>query len=165
MRLHFAEQHVQNVPETPGIFCLWDNQHLVYVGRTAPRSNLRAELHHALTMRALSPGGWTNAPAFRGATRAKRARNPGYFLPVGQPAPGLCRPYGAALEPARGAAPCAHHARTIPWRMDQCACISRSNTCKTCPKPRVFFACGTTSTWSMSAVRRRARTCARSCTM
>ena len=40
MRLHFAEQYVQNVPETPGIFCLWDSQHLVYVGRTAPRSNL-----------------------------------------------------------------------------------------------------------------------------
>ena len=50
MRLHFAEQDVQNVPEASGIFCLWDNQHLVYVGRTAPRSNLRAELHHALTM-------------------------------------------------------------------------------------------------------------------
>ena len=50
MRLHFVEQHVQKVPETPGIFCLWDNQHLVYVGRTAPRSNLRAELHHALTV-------------------------------------------------------------------------------------------------------------------
>src|SRR5438093_8246665 len=50
MRLHFAEQYVQNVPEAPGIFCLWDGQHLVYVGRTAPRSNLRAELHHALTM-------------------------------------------------------------------------------------------------------------------
>jgi hypothetical protein len=50
MRLRFVEQYVQNVPEAPGIFCLWDNQHLVYVGRTAPRSNLRDELHHALTM-------------------------------------------------------------------------------------------------------------------
>ena len=50
MRLHFAEQDVQNVPEAPGIFCLWDSQHLVYIGRTAARSNLRAELHHALTM-------------------------------------------------------------------------------------------------------------------
>ena len=50
MRLRFVEQYVQDIPEVPGIFCLWDNQHLVYVGRTAPRSNLRAELQHALTM-------------------------------------------------------------------------------------------------------------------
>ena len=50
MRLRFVEQYMQNVPEASGIFCLWDNQHLVYVGRTAPRSNLRAELRHALTM-------------------------------------------------------------------------------------------------------------------
>jgi hypothetical protein len=50
MRLRFAEQDVQNVPEAAGIFCLWDHEHLVYVGRTAPRTNLRAELHHALTM-------------------------------------------------------------------------------------------------------------------
>ncbi|MFN2646584.1 MAG: hypothetical protein ABR570_16480, partial [Burkholderiales bacterium] len=39
-----------NVPEAAGIFCLWDNQHLVYVGRTAPRSDLRAELRYALTV-------------------------------------------------------------------------------------------------------------------
>ena len=50
MRLRFAEQDVQNVPETSGIFCLWDNQQIVYVGRTAPRTNLRAELFHALTV-------------------------------------------------------------------------------------------------------------------
>jgi hypothetical protein len=50
MRLRFVEQYVADVPEALGIFCLWDNQHLVYVGRTAPRSNLRAELRHALTM-------------------------------------------------------------------------------------------------------------------
>jgi hypothetical protein len=50
MRLRFVEQYVQQVPEAPGIFCLWDNQHLVYVGRSAPRSDLRAELRHALTM-------------------------------------------------------------------------------------------------------------------
>jgi len=50
MRLRFSEHYVQNVPESPGIFCLWDNQHLVYVGRSAPRSNLRSELHHALTV-------------------------------------------------------------------------------------------------------------------
>ena len=50
MRLRFSEHYVQAVPEAPGIFCLWDNRHLVYVGRTAPRSNLRAELHHALTV-------------------------------------------------------------------------------------------------------------------
>ena len=50
MRLRFSEHYVQSVPESPGIFCLWDNQHLVYVGRSAPRSNLRTELHHALTV-------------------------------------------------------------------------------------------------------------------
>ncbi len=50
MRLHFDEQHVQDVPQEPGIFTLWDSQDLVYIGRTAPRSNLKEELAHALTM-------------------------------------------------------------------------------------------------------------------
>jgi hypothetical protein len=50
MRLRFSEQYVQSVPESPGIFCLWDNRHLVYVGRSAPRSNLREELRHALAV-------------------------------------------------------------------------------------------------------------------
>ena len=50
MRLQFVEQYVQAVPEEPGIFILWDRSHPVYVGRTAPRSNLRDELDHALTM-------------------------------------------------------------------------------------------------------------------
>ena len=50
MNLRFEDKHVQKVPERPGMFCLWDHAHLVYVGRTAPRSNLRAELDHALTM-------------------------------------------------------------------------------------------------------------------
>lgn len=50
MRLQFAKQHVQAVPEESGIFTLWDHAHPVYIGRTAPRSNLRAELGHALTM-------------------------------------------------------------------------------------------------------------------
>src|SRR5258707_13605904 len=50
MHLRFEDQHVQEVPEQAGIFCLWDHTHLVYVGRTAPRSHLRAELWHALTM-------------------------------------------------------------------------------------------------------------------
>ena len=50
MNLRFEDKHVQAVPEQSGIFCLWDHAHLVYVGRTAPRSNLRAELNHALTM-------------------------------------------------------------------------------------------------------------------
>jgi hypothetical protein len=50
MRLRFEDKHVQEVPEQSGIFCLWDHKHLVYVGRTAPRSHLRAELRHALTM-------------------------------------------------------------------------------------------------------------------
>ena len=50
MRLRFVEQDVQQVPEAPGIFCLWDNVHLVYVGRTAPRTTLRDELRYALTI-------------------------------------------------------------------------------------------------------------------
>jgi hypothetical protein len=50
MRLPFAAQYVQAVPQEAGIFILWDHSHPVYVGRTAPRSNLRAELDHALTM-------------------------------------------------------------------------------------------------------------------
>ena len=50
MHFRFEDKHVQDVPEQSGIFCLWDHAMLVYVGRTAPRSNLRAELQHALTM-------------------------------------------------------------------------------------------------------------------
>lgn len=50
MNLRFEDKHVRSVPEKPGTFCLWDHAHLVYVGRTAPRSNLRSELDHALTM-------------------------------------------------------------------------------------------------------------------
>ena len=50
MRLQFVEKYVQSVPDQPGIFTLWDHSHPVYIGRTAPRSNLRAELDHALTM-------------------------------------------------------------------------------------------------------------------
>ena len=50
MRLRFLEKYVHAVPEEPGIFCLWHRAHLVYVGRTAPRTNLRAEVQHALHM-------------------------------------------------------------------------------------------------------------------
>lgn len=50
MRLQFVEKFLQAVPEDSGIFILWDHSHPVYIGRTAPRSNLRAELDHALTM-------------------------------------------------------------------------------------------------------------------
>ena len=50
MRPQFVEQYVQAVPEESGIFILWDHSHPVYIGRTAPRSHLRAELEHALTM-------------------------------------------------------------------------------------------------------------------
>ena len=50
MNQRFEDKHVQSVPEKSGTFCLWDHAHLVYVGRTAPRSDLRAELDHALTM-------------------------------------------------------------------------------------------------------------------
>jgi hypothetical protein len=50
MHHRFAQNCVQQVPEETGIFCLYHHADLVYVGRTAPRSNLRAELDHALTM-------------------------------------------------------------------------------------------------------------------
>lgn len=50
MHLQFAENYLQAVPEQPGIFILWDHSHPVYIGRTAPRSHLRGELDHALTM-------------------------------------------------------------------------------------------------------------------
>src|SRR3982750_4455234 len=53
----------------------------------------------------LSPGGWSDAPAFQRALRTKRARVTRYFLPVGQPALGLCRPFRPAVQPAHGAAP------------------------------------------------------------
>ena len=50
MNHRFTEQYVQQVPDEPGMFCLWPHANLVYVGRTAPRSTLRQELRHALTM-------------------------------------------------------------------------------------------------------------------
>ena len=50
MNLRFTEKYVHQVPEQAGIFCLWHHANLVYVGRTAPRSTLREELAHALTM-------------------------------------------------------------------------------------------------------------------
>ena len=50
MNLRFTEKYVLQAPEEPGIFCLWHHANLVYVGRTAPRSTLREELHHALKM-------------------------------------------------------------------------------------------------------------------
>ena len=50
MNLRFTEQHVLQVPEETGIFCLWHHANLVYVGRTAPRTTLRQELRHALNV-------------------------------------------------------------------------------------------------------------------
>jgi len=50
MHLRFDDQHVQQIPQESGIFCLWNHALLVYVGRTAPRCNLRAELQHALSV-------------------------------------------------------------------------------------------------------------------
>jgi hypothetical protein len=50
MNLRFTEKYVHQVPAETGIFCLWHHANLVYVGRTAPRSTLREELAHALTM-------------------------------------------------------------------------------------------------------------------
>lgn len=48
MRLRFASEDLQHVPDESGIFSLFQDRDLVYIGRTSPRSGLRAELHHAL---------------------------------------------------------------------------------------------------------------------
>ena len=50
MRLQFTEEEVHKVPEEAGIFSLYQERDLVYIGRTAPRSNLKADLQHALTV-------------------------------------------------------------------------------------------------------------------
>ena len=50
MRTPFNAEEIQQVPEEAGIFCLYQEQDLVYVGRTAPRTNLRNELLYALRM-------------------------------------------------------------------------------------------------------------------
>ena len=50
MRQRFAAEDVNSVPEEAGIFCLYQDRDLVYIGRTAPRNGLRSELQHALRM-------------------------------------------------------------------------------------------------------------------
>lgn len=50
MRQRFSEEDVLKVPDEPGIFCLYHDRDLVYIGRTAPRNGVRAELQHALRM-------------------------------------------------------------------------------------------------------------------
>lgn len=48
MRQRFTEEDVQNVPEESGIFHLFQDRDVVYIGRTAPRTGVRSELQHAL---------------------------------------------------------------------------------------------------------------------
>ena len=48
MRQRFVEDDVKNVPEEPGIFSLFQESDLVYIGRTEPRTTLRSELERAL---------------------------------------------------------------------------------------------------------------------
>ena len=50
MRERFTEDEVLKVPEESGIFTLFQERDLVYIGRTAPRSNLRKDLLHALAI-------------------------------------------------------------------------------------------------------------------
>ena len=50
MRYRFAEEDFQNVPEQSGIFFLFHERDLVYIGRTAPSNGLKTELEHALRM-------------------------------------------------------------------------------------------------------------------
>ena len=46
----FSSEEVRNVPEESGIFCLFQDRDLVYIGRTSPRTGLRSELDNALRM-------------------------------------------------------------------------------------------------------------------
>lgn len=48
MRVRFTEEEVLTVPQESGIFSLYQERDLVYIGRTAPRSNLKEDLLHAL---------------------------------------------------------------------------------------------------------------------
>ncbi|MEA3192863.1 MAG: hypothetical protein QOD26_1196 [Betaproteobacteria bacterium] len=50
MLVPFTEKEVMKVPQEAGIFSLFQERDLVYIGRTAPRSNLRADLLHALAV-------------------------------------------------------------------------------------------------------------------
>src|SRR5262245_12578904 len=50
MRQRFAQEDIKNAPEEPGIYCLFQDRDLVYIGRTAPRTTLREELVRALQM-------------------------------------------------------------------------------------------------------------------
>ncbi|HXU40967.1 MAG TPA: hypothetical protein VN675_01490 [Burkholderiales bacterium] len=50
MREPFIEEEVLKVPEESGIFTLFQERDPVYIGRTAPRSNLRKDLLHALAV-------------------------------------------------------------------------------------------------------------------
>jgi len=50
MRALFNAEEIQKVPSESGIFTLFHEQDLVYIGRTAPRSTLKRELEHALRL-------------------------------------------------------------------------------------------------------------------
>ncbi len=50
MRVPFTVEEIQSVPEESGIFSLFHERDLVYIGHTAPRSNLRHDLLHALNV-------------------------------------------------------------------------------------------------------------------
>jgi hypothetical protein len=50
MRQRFSAEDIRNVPEESGIYCLYQDRDLVYIGRTAPRTGLKSELEHALRM-------------------------------------------------------------------------------------------------------------------
>jgi hypothetical protein len=53
MRQRFAEADVQNVPDVSGIFKLYHESDLVYIGRTPPSSGLKSEIEHALRLAAV----------------------------------------------------------------------------------------------------------------
>jgi len=53
MRQRFAQEDIQNVPDDSGIFELYHERDLVYIGRTPPSSGLKSELEHALRLAAV----------------------------------------------------------------------------------------------------------------
>jgi hypothetical protein len=56
MRQRFTDEELQTVPDESGIFSLFQDRDLVYIGRTAHRTGLRTELQYALHLRLADEG-------------------------------------------------------------------------------------------------------------
>ena len=100
MRQRFGAEDVENVPEEAGIFCLYQDRDLVYIGRTAPRNGLRTELQHALRMAMaddLNATHFTFELTKSPKTRATEELR-GFYETWGR-LPLYNRPHGVALQP------------------------------------------------------------------